>query len=71
MHQIFLGALDHEINWMNWIKVYISTDELSRNNIFHIFQYLCDRLMKDSFKISKGIFTSKLKEITSWNLVCF
>ena len=39
----------------------VSTNELSKNNIFD--QSLYQRLiMKNSFKISKDIFTSKLKD---------
>ena len=46
---------------INWIKVFISTDELSRNIIFH--QYLYLRLInKNSSKVSKDIFIFKLKD---------
>ena len=39
----------------------VSTNEFSKNNIFH--QSLYQRLiMKNSFKISKDIFTPKLKD---------
>ena len=39
----------------------VSTNELSKNNTFH--QSLYQRLiMKNSFKISKDIFTPKLKD---------
>ena len=49
---------------LNWTKVIISTYDLSRNNIFH--QNLYQRIiMKNSFKIPKGTYTSKLKVIFS------
>ena len=48
---------------------YISTNKLSKKNIFH--QSLYHRLiMKNSFKISKGILHPNWK-ITSCNLVCY